>query len=100
MSKCRTTAEPSSSEILASLQELVEALDRRVPHLDRAGEIQIAKDAASLRNEAVTRIAALQLAGPNHATDDQGLADAVMTDDGNPAPGRSVGGQRRPGVTF
>ena len=40
-----------------------------------------------LRNEAVTRIEALQRAGMNRLTHDQDLADAIMTDDGNPTPG-------------
>ena len=83
----RTVAESSSAEILAALRELVEALDGRVPHLERSGEIQIAKDAALLRDEAVTRIAALQRAGLNRPTHDQEL-DAILTDDGNPTPGR------------
>ena len=96
MSNRRIVAEPWSAEILAALRELVEALDRRVPHLERSGEIQIAKDAALLRNEAVTRIAALQRAGPHPATHDQELVDAIMTDDGNPTP---VGDKRRPAGT-
>lgn len=85
----RLAHESSSAELLAALRELVEALDRRVPHLERSGEIQIAKDAALLRHEAVTRIAALeQHAGPNRPTHDQGLVDAIMADDGNPTPGQ------------
>ena len=77
-------AESSPSEILAALHELVEALDRRVPHLERSGEIQIAKDAEMLRKEAVTRIAALQRTGLDRTTPDQELVEAIMTDDGNP----------------
>jgi hypothetical protein len=43
-------------EMLAELQQLVEALDRRVPHLERVGEAQIARDAAGLRQQAVSLI--------------------------------------------
>ena len=42
------------------LRELIAALDRRVPHIERAGEIGIARDAAMLRDKALRRIAALE----------------------------------------
>jgi hypothetical protein len=42
--------------VLEDLRELVAALDRRVPHLDRKGEHDIARDAAKLRAEAMNRI--------------------------------------------
>ena len=48
------------TEQIQILRELIEALDRRVPHIERAGEIQIARDAASLRERALKRIAALE----------------------------------------
>ena len=48
------------TEQIHILRELIEALDRRVPHIERTGEIQIARDAASLRNKALKRIAALE----------------------------------------
>jgi hypothetical protein len=54
-------SKPGSSEALvAHLRELVDAIDRRVPHLEREGETQIAADAAELRARAVARIAALE----------------------------------------
>jgi hypothetical protein len=46
--------------LLHELRELVEALDRRVPHAERAGEITIARDSAQLRSRAIQRIAALE----------------------------------------
>lgn len=46
--------------VIADLRELVEALDRRVPRLERAGEIQIAHDAAKLKEEAIRRIGELK----------------------------------------
>ena len=48
-----------------------------------------------LRNEAVTRIEALQRAGLDRPAHDQELVDAIMTDDGNPTPG---GEERRAGA--
>ena len=42
-----------ANEILAELYRLISALDRRVPRLERAGEVQIARDAADLRRRAV-----------------------------------------------
>ena len=50
-------------ELLANLQRLVEAIDRRVPHLERSGEVAIATDAAILRGQAVALIATLIDAG-------------------------------------
>ena len=46
----------SERSVLDDLRELVAALDRRVPHLDRKGERDIARDAAALRAEAMNRI--------------------------------------------
>jgi len=46
----------SERSVLEDLRELVAALDRRVPHLDRKGERDIARDAAALREEAMNRI--------------------------------------------
>ena len=46
----------SERSVLDDLRELVAALDRRVPHLDRKGERDIARDAAALREEAMKRI--------------------------------------------
>lgn len=49
--------------LIESLRELVAALDRRVPHLERAGEQDIARASAALRDEAVKRLAELERAG-------------------------------------
>lgn len=48
------------TEQIHILRELIEALDRRVPQIERTGEVQIARDAASLREKALRRIAALE----------------------------------------
>ena len=45
---------------LARLRELVAALDRRVPHIEREGEQRIAGDAAKLRKSAQERIAEIE----------------------------------------
>jgi hypothetical protein len=42
------------------LHELIAALDRRVPQVQRSGELSIAKAAAALRDEALTRIDELE----------------------------------------
>jgi hypothetical protein len=48
------------TDMLADLYQLVEALDRRVPRLERLGETQIAHDAAALRERAVSLIHRLE----------------------------------------
>ena len=82
------TRSPASTPklILAALRELISALDRRVPHIERAGEARIASDARRLRGEAVSRIKALQRAESGRKRYDQDVVDAIMTDDGAPAP--------------
>ena len=52
-------------QTLAHLHELVDALDRRVPHPDRASERSIATDSAELKKDAEERIAQLE-APPSH----------------------------------
>ena len=49
-----------SETLLDDLRELVAALDRRVPRLEREGEKAIARDAARLKDEALRRIADLE----------------------------------------
>lgn len=46
--------------MIADLHRLVEALDRRVPHLERIGEAQIAHDSADLRQQALLLIRQLE----------------------------------------
>jgi hypothetical protein len=50
----------SHDTILQDLLDLVAALDRRVPHLEREGERDIARDAQGLRRAALQRIAELE----------------------------------------
>jgi hypothetical protein len=47
------------TELVRELEELIAALDRRVPRVQEAGEADIARDAAALRAKAVERLAEL-----------------------------------------
>ena len=42
------------------LREFIAALDRRVPHVERIGEVEIALAAAALRKKAQLRLAELE----------------------------------------
>lgn len=50
----------SRPEVIHELRELIAALDRRVPHVERAGEASIAGDAALLKAAALKRITELE----------------------------------------
>ena len=52
----------TTADRLRELQELIAALDRRVPQIERAGEAAIARDAAALRSQAMKRLAELERA--------------------------------------
>jgi hypothetical protein len=58
-------SEADRLQMLADLHELVEALDRRVPHPDREGERAIASDSAGLKKDAEQRIAELEDTSPS-----------------------------------
>lgn len=75
----RQPTRESTARVIAALGELIDALDRRVPHIEREGEKQIASDAARLRSEAVARINELK-----GAVSDSNLGNAIMSDDGGP----------------
>jgi hypothetical protein len=49
----------STSDLTRELEDLIAALDRRVPRVEQAGETAIARDAAALRAKAVQRLAEL-----------------------------------------
>jgi len=74
--------------MLAALRELIGALDRRAPQTERPGETRIATDAQRLRRQAVARIEELTGTGSDANAYDQGLVEAIMTDDGGPQPER------------
>lgn len=50
----------SRTQTVRALHELIAALDRRAPHVERAGEVAIARAAAALKAEALGRIDALE----------------------------------------
>ena len=78
--------EPASGRdlVVAALRELVDALDRRLGHVERLGEARIAHEAASLRKEAMNRIKELTTASGDRDTREAARSDAVMADDGGP----------------
>ena len=49
----------TDADLVRELQELIQALDRRVPRVEQAGEAAIARDAARLREKAMIRLAEL-----------------------------------------
>jgi len=51
--------------IVRELHELIAALDRRVPQVERVGEVAIAKAASVLRDEAVRRIDEIEREPPS-----------------------------------
>ena len=57
----------AGSQLARELRELIAALDRRVPRVERAGEAAIARDAAALRAKAVKRLAELEHQPPSDA---------------------------------
>jgi len=63
-------AETTRTRTVRELHELIEALDRRLPQVQRAGETSIARAAAALRAEALRRIEELE----RDATPDAGSA--------------------------
>lgn len=50
----------TSNHAVRELQELIAALDRRVPQVQRAGEMSIAREAAALKARALKRIEELE----------------------------------------
>ena len=73
------------TRMITTLRELISALDRRVPHVDRPGELRIAREAQMLRREAVAQIGALsQQRRWDDTPYDQERVEAIMTDDGGP----------------
>ena len=55
-----TEKSESRRELVEELRELIAALDRRVPQIERYGEQDIARDSALLKKKAQERIARLE----------------------------------------
>jgi len=58
----QTAGHTRITRTLRDLHELIAALDRRVPRVERGGEASIARAAGKLRDEARTRVADLERA--------------------------------------
>lgn len=54
----------TQSIVVRELLELIAALDRRVPQVQRAGEVSIAREAAALKARALRRIEELEREQP------------------------------------
>ena len=53
-----------SARTIRELKELIAALDRRIPQIQRAGEATIARDAAALKTKALERMARIERESP------------------------------------
>jgi hypothetical protein len=51
---------PKRIKVIQALRELIEALDRRTPHVERADEASIARESAALKVKALKRITELE----------------------------------------
>ena len=60
MTQDSTAAASSPAQTVRELLELIAALDRRVPQVERVGEISIARAASALKLEALNRIEELE----------------------------------------
>jgi hypothetical protein len=56
----QTAGRARTTRTLRDLHELIAALDRRVPRVERCGEAAIARAAAKLRDDARKRVAELE----------------------------------------
>ena len=48
--------DPDRERAVRHLRELIDALNGRVPHIERVGEAKIARDAADLMSKALERL--------------------------------------------
>jgi hypothetical protein len=55
-----TPQNDKSKQQIRHLRELIAALDKRVPRIERVGEADIARDAAALKKKALERLAVLE----------------------------------------
>ncbi len=60
MSEPSKKGDTTRRRTVRELKELIAALDRRVPQVERAGEVSIARAAAELKAEAMKRIEDLE----------------------------------------
>lgn len=55
--------EADRKRAMRHLRQLIDALNRRVPHIERVGEAKIARDAAELMEKALKRLNELEKSG-------------------------------------
>jgi len=60
MADKKQTAVGDRADAQRHLRELIAALDRRVPHCERLGEIEIVRAATALKKKAEQRLATLE----------------------------------------
>ena len=60
MADKKKSTDVDGTRVQRHLRELIAALDRRVPHVERLGEVEIARAATALRKKAVQRLAKLE----------------------------------------
>lgn len=65
MTQETTAAQSTGAQIVRELYELIAALDRRVPQVERVGELTIARAASALKCEALKRIEELERETPS-----------------------------------
>ena len=66
MSDKKNTADLDRADAQRQLRELIAALDRRLPHCERLGEVEIVRAATALKRKAEQRLAELET-GSNKA---------------------------------
>jgi hypothetical protein len=60
MADKKKTADLDRADAQRHLRELIAALDRRVPHCERLGEVEIVRAATALKKKAEQRMAKLE----------------------------------------
>lgn len=66
MTPSHIDVETERKRVIEALHELIEALDRRIPDMTRAGEIEIQEQAAELKQRAVRRLQELTRDGTSN----------------------------------
>ncbi len=78
------------TRLLRALRDVVRALDRRNPQINRPREVMVPTDAQRLRRQAVARLEHLTGTGSGANAYDQDLVESIMTDDGGSQPERRL----------
>ena len=65
MADKQTSVDVNRADAQRQLRELIAALDRRLPHCERVGEVEIVRAATALRKKAEQRLATLEAESNN-----------------------------------